>query len=97
VKTRHENIGGLGQVIHYFGPHPDDIGGSGIVKKVFIALACNRAAITGNALFFVLIKIIDAHDLPPSASVFDRHFRSPCAAFITIFLPDSPKKQDRIC
>jgi hypothetical protein len=72
VKTRHENIGGPGQVINDFGPHPDDIGGSGIRKKVFIALACDRAAITGNAFFLVLVKIIDAHDLLPSASIFDR-------------------------
>jgi hypothetical protein len=97
VKTRHENIGGLGQVINDFGPHPDDIGGSGIREEVFVAFACNRAAITGNALFLVLIKIIDAHDLPPSASGFDRDLRSPCVTLFIIFLPDSPKKQNRIC
>jgi hypothetical protein len=69
VKTGHENIGGPGHVINDFGPHPDDIGWSGIRKKVFIALAGYSAAITGNALLLVLIKIIDAHDLLPSASM----------------------------
>jgi hypothetical protein len=61
MKTGHEGIGGLRQLANQPWSHGDYLANLGTDRQVFVALAGYLTAVTANALFGVLKKIIFAH------------------------------------